>query len=134
MEPHAPPAPVLPPARAPLPWALLTTYGLFHLGAVAGLALLPFDGTAALLLLTSYSVRMAAVTAGFHRYFSHRAYVMGRWAQFAVAVVGTMAWQRGPLWWASHHRVHHRTADTPADPHRPRDGWLHASFLWVFVR
>lgn len=115
-----------------MPWPLLLTYTLFHAGAVAGLALLPFDAAAAPLVLGSYSVRMVAVTAGFHRYFSHRAYTLGRGAQFLVALVGTMAWQRGPLWWASHHRVHHRTSDTPKDPHRPEDGWWHASFLWVF--
>jgi stearoyl-CoA desaturase (delta-9 desaturase) len=108
------------------------TYGLFHVGALVGLWLLPFDATAGALVLSSYSVRLVAVTAGFHRYFSHHAYAMGRLPQFLVALVATMAWQRGPLWWVSHHRLHHRAADTPDDPHRPADGFLHASFLWVF--
>ncbi len=115
-----------------LPWPLMTTYTLFHVAAVAGAVLLPFDTTAAVLVFFSYAVRMVAVTAGFHRYFSHRAYRLSRSAQFLIAVVGTSAWQRGPLWWASHHRVHHRTADTPDDPHRPKDGAWHAAVFWVF--
>ena len=40
--------------------------------------------------------------------------------------------ERGPLWWASHHRHHHRFADTDEDPHSPaRHGfwWSHIGWL-----
>ena len=39
--------------------------------------------------------------------------------QFALAWLGTSSLQKGPLWWCSHHRHHHRTADTDADAHSP---------------
>ncbi|MFN2481336.1 MAG: acyl-CoA desaturase [Pyrinomonadaceae bacterium] len=66
-----------------------------------------------------YFVRMFAITAGFHRLFAHRTYRTGRVFQFIMAFVGTASYQKGPLWWASHHRRHHLHADTERDLHSP---------------
>ena len=65
-----------------------------------------------LLFLVTYLGRMFLITAGYHRYFSHRSYRLARFPQFVMAFGCTMAAQKGPLWWAGHHRVHHRYADT----------------------
>ena len=70
-----------------------------------------------------YVTRMFCITAGYHRYFSHRSYKMGRVPQFLLAFGGTTAVQKGPLWWASHHRIHHRYTDLDGDVHSPRDGF-----------
>src|ERR1700677_4498395 len=51
-----------------------------------------------------YALRLFAVTGFYHRYFSHRAFRTSRIAQFIFAALGASATQRGPLWWASHHR------------------------------
>ncbi len=69
-----------------------------------------------------YFVRMFFVTAGYHRYFAHRSYKMGRINQFIMALGGTLAIQKGPLWWASHHRMHHKYSDTDQDVHSPKKG------------
>ena len=66
-----------------------------------------------------YWVRMFAITAFYHRYFSHRAFKTHRVIQFMFALLGTTAAQRGPLWWAAHHREHHRHSDHEPDPHSP---------------
>ena len=58
-----------------------------------------------------YLVRMFAITGFYHRYFSHRAFRTTRALQFVFAVLGATAVQRGPLWWAAHHRHHHAHAD-----------------------
>ncbi|MEO6596230.1 MAG: acyl-CoA desaturase [Planctomycetota bacterium] len=76
-----------------------------------------------------YLVRMFGVTAFYHRYFSHRAFRAGRIVQFCGALLGASAVQRGPLWWAAHHRKHHRHADTAHDAHSPN---AHG-FLWSHV-
>lgn len=73
-----------------------------------------------------YALRMFALTAFYHRYFSHRTFRTSRVVQFVFAVIGASCVQRGPLWWAAHHRHHHRHTDTPLDPHSPR---VHG-FLW----
>ncbi len=82
--------------------------------------------------LVSYLARMFGITAFYHRYFSHRSFRCSRPVQFAGAVLGAAAAQRGPLWWAAHHRQHHRTTDRPGDPHSPREGFWHAHLLWLF--
>jgi stearoyl-CoA desaturase (delta-9 desaturase) len=76
---------------------------------------------------------MVGVTAGYHRYFSHRAYKTSRAFQFLLGCLGCSALQKGPLWWAAQHRHHHRTSDTPADRHSPVSHSLWQSHIgWVF--
>ncbi|MBI4820008.1 MAG: fatty acid desaturase [Deltaproteobacteria bacterium] len=79
--------------------------------------------------LGMYLVGMFGITAGYHRYFSHRAYKTSRAFQFALALLGTLTCQKGVLWWASHHRVHHRFSDTDQDIHSP----VRRSFWWAHV-
>jgi stearoyl-CoA desaturase (delta-9 desaturase) len=79
-----------------------------------------------------YLLQMVGITAGFHRYFSHRSYKTSRAFQFALAWLGCSAGQRGPLWWAARHRHHHRTSDTPEDLHSPVTHSLWQSHVgWV---
>jgi stearoyl-CoA desaturase (delta-9 desaturase) len=75
-------------------------------------------GVAALL----FFLRMFAVTGFYHRYFSHKTFKTSRVFQFAMAVAGVSCVQRGPLWWAAHHRHHHAYSDEVEDLHSPR--WL----------
>ncbi|HPQ42362.1 MAG TPA: acyl-CoA desaturase, partial [bacterium] len=84
--------------------------------------------------LFSYVLRMFAITGFYHRYFSHRSFQAGRIAQFVFAFIGGTAAQRGALWWAGHHRIHHRIADTPEDPHSPMHrGFLYSHMLWFLT-
>jgi stearoyl-CoA desaturase (Delta-9 desaturase) len=91
--------------------------------------------TAALLAGTVlYAVRMFAVTAFYHRYFAHRTFRTSRALQFAFAVIGATSVQRGPLWWAAHHRNHHLHADTQLDPHSPNlRGFLWSHMGWFLT-
>jgi len=82
-----------------------------------------------------YLVRMFAITAFYHRYFSHRTFNTSRAAQFVFAVLGASAVQRGPLWWAAHHRKHHRHADTELDVHSPaQHGFWWSHMGWITSR
>jgi len=81
------------------------------------------------LCLVFYLVRMFGITAAYHRYFSHRTFKTSRVFQFLLAWLGCSALQKGPLWWAAHHRDHHRYSDTPDDPHSPHT----ASVWWAHV-
>lgn len=81
--------------------------------------------TAIGLCIGFYVLRMFGITAGYHRYFSHRAYKTSRWFQFVMAWLGCSAMQKGPLWWASHHRHHHLHSDHEEDVHSP-----HVDTLW----
>ncbi len=77
-----------------------------------------------------YLLRMFAITAFYHRYFSHRSFKTSRPIQFIFAFIGATATQRGPLWWAAHHREHHSHADTDADVHSPKKGFLWSHMGW----
>jgi len=85
-----------------------------------------------LVCLGLYVVRMWGITAGYHRYFSHRAYKTNRVFQFILAFVGTTATQKGVLWWAAHHRHHHRESDTEKDIHSPiQKGFWWSHMNWI---
>jgi stearoyl-CoA desaturase (Delta-9 desaturase) len=78
-----------------------------------------------------YFIRMAAVTGAYHRSFSHRTFRTSRAFQFVLALLGTTAMQKGPLWWAAVHRRHHRYSDTPNDVHSPKHrGLWYAHMGW----
>jgi stearoyl-CoA desaturase (Delta-9 desaturase) len=81
-----------------------------------------------------YLLRMLAITAGYHRYFAHRAYKTSRIVQFLLALLAQTSAQRGALWWAAKHRRHHRHSDTEFDVHSPRQhGVLYAHLGWIFA-
>jgi stearoyl-CoA desaturase (delta-9 desaturase) len=78
-----------------------------------------------------YWGRMLFVTAGYHRYFAHRSFKAGRVVQFVLAFGGASAAQKGPLWWAGHHRDHHRFSDTERDLHSPLKGFWWSHVGWI---
>jgi stearoyl-CoA desaturase (delta-9 desaturase) len=99
-----------------------------HVACLAAL-LTGIDTTAVILCFVTYFIRMFGITGGYHRYFAHRSYKTSRLGQFFLAWLGCSALQKGPLWWASHHRQHHRHSDMPEDPHSPHV----TSFWWSHV-
>lgn len=97
--------------------------GVFFVGASAA---------AVLMAVALYFVRMFAITGFYHRYFSHRTFKTSRVAQFIFAVMGLTAVQRGPLWWAAHHRNHHQYSDKEGDPHSAKlYGFLWSHIGWI---
>src|SRR4051794_19733720 len=78
-----------------------------------------------------FVVRMFFITAGYHRYFSHHAYKTSRWFQFVLAFGGATSAQKGALWWAGNHRMHHRYVDTERDAHTPIKGFWWSHIGWI---
>jgi stearoyl-CoA desaturase (delta-9 desaturase) len=112
-------------------WARVFPFVAMHVacGAVLVVGWSPFAVAACIFL---YLLRAFFVTGFYHRYFSHKSFRTSRAAQFAFAVLGNTAAQRGPLWWAAHHRHHHRVSDRPGDPHSPHETgvfWSHVGWL-----
>ena len=107
---------------------------LMHLLAL-GTIFTGFSWAALIALGVTYSIRVFALTAGFHRYFSHRAFKTSRAFQFVLAWVGTSSAQLGPMWWAANHRHHHQHSDKVEDIHSPvvKSAFL-AHIGWVMCR
>jgi stearoyl-CoA desaturase (delta-9 desaturase) len=109
-------------------WLKAGPFVALHLALVA-VFFVDVSWQVVLLCFAAYFWRMFGITAGYHRYFAHRSYKTSRVFQFALAWLGCSSLQKGPLWWASHHRLHHRYSDTPDDPHSPYE----TSFWWSHV-
>ncbi len=127
--------PLIPPIGSPerrMRPSSVVGFALVHVLAAVGVFALGFSWLGVALCVGSYSLRMFGITAGFHRYFSHRAYSLGRVPQFLMAFLGQTAAQKGVLWWASNHRHHHKYSDRPEDIHSPIQGgfwWSHMGWI-----
>jgi stearoyl-CoA desaturase (delta-9 desaturase) len=103
-----------------------------HLIALAGVFYTGWTWRGALLAVALYFIRMVVVTMGYHRYFSHRTFKTSRAFQFLLALGAQSSAQKGVLWWAGHHRWHHKHSDTDVDPHSARRrGFWHAHIGWI---
>jgi stearoyl-CoA desaturase (Delta-9 desaturase) len=87
------------------------------------------------LCVALYWLRIFAIGAGYHRYFSHRSYSTGRVFQFVLGFLAQSSAQKSILWWAAKHRHHHLHSDTERDVHSPRHkGFLYSHVGWIFAR
>jgi stearoyl-CoA desaturase (delta-9 desaturase) len=112
----------------------LPFWGL-HVVALAGVFYTGWSWRGAALAVVTYFVRMIVVTAGYHRYFAHRTFKTSRAFQFLLALAAQSSAQKGALWWASHHRYHHKHSDDALDPHSAkRRGFWHAHLGWILGR
>jgi stearoyl-CoA desaturase (delta-9 desaturase) len=115
-------------------WLRVLPFLLMHVACLA-VFLVGWSPVAVTVAVGLYALRMLAITGFYHRYFSHKAFRTSRPVQFVFAVLGASAVQRGPLWWAAHHRHHHANADQPGDTHSPRQrGFWHSHVAWFMNR
>jgi len=124
----APDAVFEPPAHAEaarVDWARMLPFLAMHAACLA-VFWVGFSWVALMVTITLYVVRMFAITGFYHRYFSHRTFKTSRAGQFIFGLLGASAVQRGPIWWAAHHRHHHVHSDKPDDVHSP----VQHGFFW----
>jgi len=121
-----------PRSRTPqIDWFMSAPFLLIHLVVIVGIFVVPFSWPAFLVGVLLYFARMFGITAGYHRYFAHRGFKTGRIFQFILALLGTLASQKGVLWWSGHHRDHHRYSDQEDDVHSPKHGLFWSHMGWV---
>lgn len=115
-------------------WLRAIPFFVLHLSAL----LVIFVGWSPIAVTTAlfmYVIRMFAITGFYHRYFSHKAFKTSRAMQFIFALIGAGSAQRGPLWWASHHRLHHQNSDKDIDEHSPRQhGFIWSHMGWFLAK
>jgi stearoyl-CoA desaturase (delta-9 desaturase) len=94
--------------------------------------------------VSMYLLTALAVTVGFHRLLTHRAFQTSAPMQYAFAILGSMAVQGPVIAWAADHRKHHAHTDVDGDPHSPHvghgdgvkgvlTGLWHAHVGWLLV-
>lgn len=111
---------------------MFTLFILIHLGCL-GLIWTGAGLTEWLVCFGLFFLRIFGITAGYHRYFAHRAYKTSRVFQFILGFIAQSSLQSGLIWWASKHRDHHKFVDTPKDSHSPREyGFWFSHLGWIF--
>jgi stearoyl-CoA desaturase (delta-9 desaturase) len=122
------------PAADAIEWSRIIPFVAMHLACFA-VIWVGISWVAVLVALIAYVVRMFAITGLYHRYFSHRSFKTSRLGQFIFGVLGASAVQRGPIWWAAHHRHHHAHSDQPGDIHSPsQKGFWRSHMGWFLSR
>lgn len=119
-------------------WNLLNT--LFLLGTLAGAAVLVplylwrygFHWGEWIACFAMVFAIGTAISAGYHRLFSHRAYKASRPVRLLWLVLGAASFENSALKWSSDHRVHHRHVDDlDKDPYAIGKGFWYAHWTWV---
>jgi fatty-acid desaturase len=110
-----------------IPIMVLGIYGLYDL-------LMNFTYIKLIFVLLGYFlINVVGVTAGLHRYFSHKSFRISKWKENILLYAAVLSGQGSPVWWAALHRgYHHRHSDKLADPHSPVHGFWHSTVLWIF--
>ena len=123
------------PSLTRIAWLTSIPFFFVHVAAVVGVIMLGWSWKGFALTVGLYYLRMFGITAGNHRYFAHRTYKTSRAFQFVLALIGTLSVQKGVLWWAAHHRLHHKFSDKPGDVHsRKLQGFFWSHVGWIIAR
>ncbi len=111
-------------------WAPTIWLALVHIGALAAPWTFSWSGLA-LVIFLHWVTGSVGVCLGYHRLLTHTGFDTPLWLRRALAFVGTLAGEGGPLMWIANHRKHHAFSDQPGDPHSPKDGpwWSHVFWL-----
>ncbi len=74
-----------------------------------------------------------AITAGYHRLFSHLTYRGSQIVRILFLLFGAAAFQGSALEWCTDHRNHHRYSETEKDPYNIDKGFWYAHIGWLMV-
>ncbi|MDH5368606.1 MAG: acyl-CoA desaturase [Gammaproteobacteria bacterium] len=122
------------PGKLKVDWIRAIPFVVLHL-SVLFVFLVGWSPIAVTTAFILYLVRMFAITGFYHRYFSHKAFKTSRVTQFIFSLLASSAVQRGPLWWASHHRLHHKNSDNGNDEHSPKQhGFMWSHMGWFLAK
>jgi sn-2 palmitoyl-lipid 9-desaturase len=124
------------PDRESAPQALNWTNVLFF-GTIHALALLApwFFSWSALgvMIFLHWLFGSIGICLGFHRMLTHRSLQVPKPLEYAIAVIGSLALQGGPIFWVAGHRLHHLHTEHPdKDPYAASRGFWWSHMMWLF--
>ncbi|MGE0200401.1 MAG: acyl-CoA desaturase [Candidatus Melainabacteria bacterium] len=114
-------------------WPLCTLYVLLHGSLLLAAPTFSWAGLVAFCVLYFMTICLG-ITLCYHRLLAHQSYRLPEGLTVALAFLGCLAFQRGPIWWSACHRLHHARVDRSGDPHSPKQSILWSHFLWPFFR
>ncbi len=102
-----------------------------HVGAVVAVWHTTWPAVAVCLLLHAFFGALG-ICVGYHRLLTHRSFKCPKAVEYALALLGSLSIEGGPIDWVAHHRQHHQFPDQPGDPHSAREGFWWSHILWMF--
>lgn len=127
----------MPPRLKKINWTLTLFLLLTPVVAITGVSFIIMTGrlyAATVMLALVWMVASGlAITAGYHRLYSHGAYRANAWVRFFVLVFGAAAYQGSVLEWCTDHRNHHRYSETEKDPYNIERGFWFAHIGWLLT-
>ncbi len=118
-------------------WGLGLFLGIYHLALFVALPLyfVFFGVPSATIILSTiilFFLTGLSITAGYHRYYSHKSFKTNKIIEGFLLFFGTMSLQGSALRWSFEHRLHHRYVDGENDPYSIKRGFWYSHFLWLF--
>ena len=119
-------------------WPVLLYIGGYHLFLLIALPLFflsnPFSWALLGWTVALVFISGLAITAGYHRLYSHNSYKAHPVVEAVLLFFASMAAQGSALQWCYDHRLHHAFVDQDKDPYSVKKGFWHAHILWMFFR
>jgi sn-2 palmitoyl-lipid 9-desaturase len=114
-----------------LSWSNVAFFGTVH--ALAMLAPWYFSWSAlGVMIFLHWLFGSIGICLGYHRLLTHRSLEVPKWLEYAIATIGALAIQGGPIFWVSGHRLHHAyTEDADKDPYSSQRGFWWSHMLWI---
>ena len=114
-----------------LNWTSITFFAAVH--AIALLAPWFFSWSAlGVAIFLHWLFGSIGICLGYHRLLTHRSLQVPKGLEYAIALIGSLALQGGPIFWVAGHRRHHTyTEDINKDPYSAKRGfwWSHMGWL-----
>ena len=108
---------------------------LMHLSAIYGVICIPQCKLETLLFaMILWPISGLGITAGAHRLWAHRSYNASYGLRMFLMLCNSIANQGSIYHWSRDHRVHHKYAETDADPHNAKRGFWFSHIGWLFVK
>ncbi|KAI7870832.1 stearoyl-CoA desaturase [Spinellus fusiger] len=115
-------------------WFNFTSFILLPLIAIYGVFTTKFNLKTVIFGYIYSQLSGFGITAGYHRYWSHRAYQATIPLQLILLYFGASASQGSVYWWCKRHRAHHRWTDTERDPYNAKRGFFYSHIGWVLLK
>jgi stearoyl-CoA desaturase (delta-9 desaturase) len=116
-----------------LSWINVAFFGTIH--ALAMLAPWFFSWSAlGVMIFLHWLFGSIGICLGYHRLLTHRSLqITPKWLEYAIATLGALAIQGGPIFWVAGHRLHHaHTEDINKDPYSAERGFWWSHMGWLF--
>lgn len=121
-----------PQSSLPAPnWLSIGFFTTFHALALLGFWYFSWPALTVALVL-HWLFGGIGICLGYHRLLTHRSFQVAKPLEYAIAILGALAIEGGPIFWVGGHRQHHaHTEDVDQDPYSAKRGFWWSHILWI---